>query len=48
MFKWLKDIFTVGRCCGDCKYFSKCWGSCNCIMADNPACKDFKGSIYES
>lgn len=42
MFKWLKDILTIGRCCGDCKYFSKCWGSYNCIMADNPACKDFK------
>lgn len=48
MFKWLKDIFTVGRCCGDCKYFSKCWGTYNSIMVDTPACKDFKESTHES
>ena len=42
------EIKRAGRCCGDCKYFSKCWGSYNCIMADNPACKDFKENKHES
>lgn len=50
MWKFIKNLFKfkIGRCCGDCKYFTECWGSYRDITYEAPSCKEFKERInYE-
>lgn len=45
MFKFLKNLFVVGRCCGDCKFYSKCWNNkYDDLTCETPACDKFSES----
>ena len=45
MFEFIKSLFRIGRCCGDCKMYDKCWlGVVNELTYENPACSKFTES----